>query len=170
VAAAVDVPPTANPTLVASADPEPQAARPRPQPVERRASTSDRSRKPTRKETALAGRSLIAEAAPASAVPTTGAAAVVRVAAGESGPTGGRQIKGTLLVESDPQGAEVSINGVVQGRTPLVIRDLGAGSRVVRLELPGYERWSWAVAVVANKRTPLTVKLRPESRGAGNPD
>ena len=66
VAAAVDVPPTANPTLVASADPEPQAARPRPQPVERRASTSDRSRKPTRKETALAGRSLIAEAAPAS--------------------------------------------------------------------------------------------------------
>ncbi len=169
VAAAVDVPPTANPTLVASADPEPQAARPRPQPVERRASTSDRSRKPTRKETALAGRSLIAEAAPASAVPTTGAAAVVRVAAGESVPTGGRQIKGTLFVESDPQGAEVSINGVVQGRTPLVIRDLGAGSRVVRLELPGYERWSWAVAVVANKRTPLTVKLRP-ARGAGNPD
>jgi hypothetical protein len=170
VAAAVDVPPTANPALVASADPEPQAARPRPQPVERRASTSDRSRKPTRKETALAGRSLIAEAAHARAVPTTGAAAVVRVAAGESVPTGGRQIKGTLLVESDPQGAEVSINGVVQGRTPLVIRDLGAGSRVVRLELPGYERWSWAVAVVANKRTPLTVKLRPESRGAGNPD
>ena len=199
VAAAVDVPPTANPTLVASAEPEPQAARPRPQPVERRASASDRSRKPTRKETALAGRSLIAEAAPAAAVPTTGAAAVpadegitsatlpdnglvrsasprrasaavVRVAAGESVPTSGRQIKGTLFVESDPQGAEVSINGVVQGRTPLVIRDLGAGSRVVRLELPGYERWSWAVAVVANKRTPLTVKLRPESRGVGNPD
>ena len=193
VAAAVDVPPTTNPTLVAAADPEPQAARPRPQPVEGRASASDRSRKPTGKETALAGRSLIADAAPAAAVPTTGAAvvpgdevitsgtlpddglvrsasprrasaAVVRVAAGESVPTGGRQIKGSLLVESDPQGAEVSINGVAQGRTPLVIRDLGAGSRVVRLELPGYERWSWAVAVVANKRTPLTVKLRPESR------
>jgi hypothetical protein len=198
-AAAVGVPPTANPTLVASADPETQAARPRPQPVERRASTSDRSRKPTPKETALAGRSRIAEAAPPAAVPTTGAAAVpadevitsatlpdnglvrsasprrasaavVRVAAGESVPAGGRQIKGTLLVESDPEGAEVSINGVVQGRTPLVIRDLGAGSRVVRLELAGYERWSWAVAVVANKRTPVTVKLRPESRGAGNPD
>ena len=164
VAAAVDVPPTANPTLVASADPEAQAARPGAQPGERRASASDKSRKPTGKETALAGRSLIADAAPAAAVPTTGAAAVVRVAAGESVPTGGRQIKGTLLVESDPQGAEVSINGVAQGRTPLVIRDLGAGSRVVRLELPGYERWSWAVAVVANKRTPLTVKLRPESR------
>ena len=105
-----------------------------------------------------------------SASPRRASAAVVRVADGESVPTVGRQIKGTLLVKSDPQGAEVSINGVVQGRTPLVIRDLGAGSRVVRLELPGYERWSWAVAVVANKRTPLTVKLRPESRGVGNPD
>jgi hypothetical protein len=36
----------------------------------------------------------------------------------------------------DPEGAEVSINGVVRAM-PLVIRDLGAGSRVVRLELPG---------------------------------
>jgi hypothetical protein len=82
----------------------------------------------------------------------------------------GKRIKGTLLVKSDPQGAEVSINGVVHGRTPLMIRDLGVGSRVVRLELAGYERWSWAVSVVANKRTPLNVKLRPDSRGVGKPD
>jgi PEGA domain len=79
-----------------------------------------------------------------------------------------RRVKGTLLVKSDPQGAEVSINGVVHGRTPLMIRDLGAGSRVVRLDLPGYERWSWAVAVVANKRTPVTVKLQPELRRASS--
>jgi PEGA domain len=198
VTAAVDVPPTAKPTLVASADPEPQAVRPRPQPVERRTLASDRSQKSARKDTALARPGRNAQGAPAPAVATTGAAvpgdevitsatlpdnglvrsaatrpvpaAVVRVVDGGSVPTVGRRIKGTLLVKSDPQGAEVSINGVVQGRTPLVIRDLGAGSRVVRLELPGYERWSWAVAVVANKRTPVTVKLRPESRGVGNPD
>jgi hypothetical protein len=102
--------------------------------------------------------------------------AVVRAADGgtdsaASNPAGVRgRVKGTLLVKSDPQGAEVSINGIVHGRTPLMIRDLGAGSRVVRLELPGYERWSWAVAVVANKRTPVNVKLRPESRGVSNPD
>jgi hypothetical protein len=102
--------------------------------------------------------------------------AVVRAADGGtdsagSNPAGVRgRVKGTLLVKSDPQGAEVSINGIVHGRTPLMIRDLGAGSRVVRLELPGYERWSWAVAVVANKRTPVNVKLRPESRGVSNPN
>ena len=71
-------------------------------------------------------------------------------------------VTGALLVKSEPQGAEVSINGVSHGRTPLVIRDLYAGSRVVRLDLAGYERWSWAVAVVANRRTPVTVKLQPE--------
>ena len=76
------------------------------------------------------------------------------------------KVRGALLVKSEPQGAEVSINGVVHGRTPLVIRDLGAGSRVVRLDLAGYERWSWAIAVVANRRTPVTVKLQPELRGA----
>jgi hypothetical protein len=72
------------------------------------------------------------------------------------------RVSGALLVRSEPKGAQVSINGVVHGRTPLVIRGLDAGSRVVRLDLPGYERWSWAVGVVANKQTPVTVKLQPE--------
>jgi hypothetical protein len=94
-----------------------------------------------------------------------GAGSAVTVSAAES-----RRVKGALLVRSEPQGAEVSINGVVHGRTPLMIRDLGAGSRVLRLDLPGYKRWSWAVAVVANKRTPVTVKLQPELRGVSNPD
>ena len=51
-----------------------------------------------------------------------------------------------------------------------MIRDLGAGSRVLRLDLPGYERWSWAVAVVGNKRTPVPVKLQPESRRTSSLD
>lgn len=73
-------------------------------------------------------------------------------------------VVGTLVVTSEPAGAEVSINGVSHGRTPLRIPGLAAGSRVVRLELPGYERWSWAVRVVANRQTPLVVKLQPEGR------
>jgi hypothetical protein len=71
---------------------------------------------------------------------------------------------GTLLVDSKPSGAEVWINGVPHGRTPLKVSALPVGSRVIRLELPGYERWSWAVNVVANQRTPLRVKLQPERR------
>ena len=71
---------------------------------------------------------------------------------------------GTLLVDSKPSGAEVSINGISYGRTPLMVSALPAGSRVIRLELPGYERWTWAVNIVANKRTPLGVRLQPERR------
>jgi hypothetical protein len=71
---------------------------------------------------------------------------------------------GTLLVNSEPSGAEVLINGIPHGRTPLRVSALPAGSRVIRLELPGYDRWSWAVNIAANKRTPLRVKLQPERR------
>jgi hypothetical protein len=81
-----------------------------------------------------------------------------------------QQGKGSLLVRSDPQGAQVSVNGIVQGRTPLVVRDLDAGSRVVRVELPGYQRWSWAVAIAAERQTPVTVKLQPESRAGSRND
>ena len=111
--------------------------------------------------------------APRPAVPRRPDVVVVRAVEGEglSGSAApGTRVKGTLVVKSDPQGAEVSINGVVHGRTPLMIRDLGAGSRVLRLDLPGYERWSWAVAVVGNKRTPVTVKLQPESRRTSSLD
>jgi PEGA domain-containing protein len=71
---------------------------------------------------------------------------------------------GTLLVNSEPSGAEVLINGIPHGRTPLRVSALPVGSRVIRLELPGYDRWSWAVNIAANKRTPLRVKLQPERR------
>jgi hypothetical protein len=111
-----------------------------------------------------------APAAPAPAAARRPEVMVVRATDIESAssrtPVSKRGVRGTLLVKTDPQGVEVSINGVVHGRTPLMIRDLGAGSRVVRLDLPGYERWSWAVGVVANKQTPVIVKLRPEARRA----
>lgn len=69
---------------------------------------------------------------------------------------------GTLLVNSEPSGAEVLINGIPHGRTPLSVSALPVGSRVIRLELAGYDRWSWAVNITADKRTPLQVKLQPE--------
>jgi hypothetical protein len=68
---------------------------------------------------------------------------------------------GSLVVTSEPQGADVSVDGVPQGQTPLAITNLNIGSRVVRLDLPGHQRWSWAVSVVANRRTPIAVRLLP---------
>jgi hypothetical protein len=76
---------------------------------------------------------------------------------------------GSLMVTSDPEGADVSVDGVPQGRTPLAIAKLNIGSRVVRVELPGHQRWSWAVSVVANRRTPIAVRLLPETHANAVP-
>jgi hypothetical protein len=67
---------------------------------------------------------------------------------------------GSLAVDSAPKGARVLINGVPVGTTPLLLMDVPVGSRVVRLELDGYERWSSAVRVVANQRVLTSVDLQ----------
>jgi hypothetical protein len=61
--------------------------------------------------------------------------------------------RGTLVIESDPPGAEVTVSGRPVGSTPLVLKDLPVGSCVVRVEADGYELWSTAARVVANQRT-----------------
>ena len=71
--------------------------------------------------------------------------------------------RGSLAVNSAPKGATVLVNGVPVGTTPLLLKDLPVGSRVVRLELDGYERWSSAVRVVANQRVLTSVDLQPSS-------
>jgi hypothetical protein len=69
--------------------------------------------------------------------------------------------RGSLAVNSAPKGARVLVNGVAVGTTPLLLKGLPVGSRVVRLELDGYARWSSAVRVVANQRVLTSVYLQP---------
>ena len=66
---------------------------------------------------------------------------------------------GTLAVNSEPQGARVSIDGESAGVTPLVVTRVKAGSRVVRVTTDGYQPWSSAVRVVANQRNVATARL-----------
>ena len=76
--------------------------------------------------------------------------------------------RGTLLIGSQPAGARVSVDGVVRGRSPVSIGRLEAGSHVVRVDMPGYRRWGWAVHVVANQRTRIDVQLVPATGDAGD--
>jgi hypothetical protein len=66
---------------------------------------------------------------------------------------------GTLALNSEPQGARVSIDGESVGVTPLVVTRVKAGSRVVRVTTDGYQPWSSAVRVVANQRSVATARL-----------
>jgi PEGA domain/Sigma-54 interaction domain len=71
---------------------------------------------------------------------------------------------GTLALDSKPSGARVSINGKTVGVTPIVVRSLPAGSRVVRVTTEGYQPWSSAVRIVANQRNLVTATLDPVLR------
>ena len=69
---------------------------------------------------------------------------------------------GSLAVNSSPEGAQVFVNGVSVGTTPLLLQDLPVGSRAVRVEREGHERWSSTVRIIADERTVVTVELQPK--------
>jgi hypothetical protein len=71
---------------------------------------------------------------------------------------------GTVSVDSRPAGASVTIDGRRAGTTPLSVGDLAAGSHVILIELNGYERWSAAVRVVANRTISVKPILQPVRR------
>jgi hypothetical protein len=70
---------------------------------------------------------------------------------------------GSLAVSSSPPGAQVFVNGVPVGLTPLLLSSMPVGSRAVRVELDGHRRWSSAVRIVADERTRVEAKLLPSS-------
>ena len=50
--------------------------------------------------------------------------------------------KGTISVKSIPSGAEVSLDGVFKGYTPIPLQGVSAGGHLLELRLQGYKRWS----------------------------
>ena len=68
------------------------------------------------------------------------------------------RFRGTLAIDSVTKGARVFVNGEPVGVTPLVLRNLPAGSRAVRVEAPGYQTWSASVQVTANQQTRVMAK------------
>jgi hypothetical protein len=73
----------------------------------------------------------------------------------------GQQFVGVLAIESVPTGAAVFINQQHVGDTPLQMTRLRAGSHVIRIEHKGYERWTTAVLVPADKQTSVRATLQP---------
>ena len=68
---------------------------------------------------------------------------------------------GSLSIASVPPGASVSINGKAAGVTPLRLQRQRTGSLAVQVAEEGFERWSAAVHVSADRLTEVTAKLRP---------
>ncbi|MFN3699613.1 MAG: PEGA domain-containing protein, partial [Dictyoglomus sp.] len=67
----------------------------------------------------------------------------------------------TLNIFSTPSSAEVYINGIYKGKTPISITDLSSGSYNVKLVLSGYEEYSATVYLAPGDVKQLNVSLKP---------
>jgi serine/threonine protein kinase len=65
----------------------------------------------------------------------------------------------SMEVVSRPSGAQVFIDGRVVGRTPLVVSEVTPGDHVVRIALPGHQRWTTTVNVGAGSRARVAASL-----------
>jgi serine/threonine protein kinase len=66
----------------------------------------------------------------------------------------------SLKVESVPAGAQVSVNGLPRGNTPITL-GLPAGKHHIRLTLSGYINWETEIQLKEEGETPLRVQLKP---------
>lgn len=73
----------------------------------------------------------------------------------------GEKIKaGFLRIDSDPLDAQIFIDGIFKGKTPVRL-EIPAGVHEVRLVLPNYYDWEAQVNLKAEEETPLMIKLVP---------
>ncbi|MBO7683435.1 MAG: PEGA domain-containing protein [Kiritimatiellae bacterium] len=67
---------------------------------------------------------------------------------------------GVVSVASDPPGAEVTVNGVERGRTPLEVSGVPKGRAVVKFRLEGFEDETRELAINAGDRQTLQVAMK----------
>lgn len=68
---------------------------------------------------------------------------------------------GTISISSEPSGAEVFVNGVPRGVTPLVVGDVPKGRAVVKFRLAGFYEEVRELSLKAGDRQNLPILLRP---------
>lgn len=83
------------------------------------------------------------------------------------------KVQADLNVTTIPQGADVSVDGKLEGKSPIVVK-LPSGRRSVRISLDGYQEWTDVVLLEDGKETPLEVTLKemvrePELIVSSNP-
>ncbi|MBI2674926.1 MAG: PEGA domain-containing protein [Candidatus Aenigmarchaeota archaeon] len=82
-----------------------------------------------------------------------------------SSPSGGRA---ALSVTSDPSNADVYVDDVLRGQTPIRIDRLGRGTHSVRVAKEGYGEYRTRVSLREGRTLPIHARLRPAA-GSPNP-
>lgn len=66
---------------------------------------------------------------------------------------------GSLLVDSRPVGATVTVDGRSIGVTPVTLEDLSPGEHRVVLQIPGFNLWATTAQITAGNRTRVAASL-----------
>jgi hypothetical protein len=80
------------------------------------------------------------------------------LSAGCSSPAA-EQPAGTLIVLSEPSGAEVYFDNEYRGTSPVTVRGVAAGTHHLELRMPGMERWDSSVSIVPAEPVTVTAVL-----------
>jgi hypothetical protein len=68
---------------------------------------------------------------------------------------------GSLQVASRPSGAQVFVDDNLIGTTPLLLSNVAAGPRSLRIELSGYKIWMRSVLIEPSARSRVSASLEP---------
>lgn len=70
------------------------------------------------------------------------------------------RVRGSIIVASEPAGAEVSMDGKVRGVTPLTLERVDAGEHAVRVALDGFHPVQEQVRIAGREAVPFRVTLQ----------
>ena len=68
---------------------------------------------------------------------------------------------GSLQVTSQPSGAQVFVDDDLIGTAPLLLSNIAAGSRRLRVELSGYKTWTTSIQIEPSARLRVSANLEP---------
>ncbi len=71
---------------------------------------------------------------------------------------------GSLVIESQPPGAAITVNGMARGKTPLTIGAIPAGTYTVAMALQKFQPVSMTVTVSAGERSRAALTLMSANR------
>jgi hypothetical protein len=74
-------------------------------------------------------------------------------------------LAGSLSVKTEPAGAQVYLDGIRQGTSPVTVPDLPTGSHTLRLEREGYQNLTVPVSINDGKVTSFSTTLVPAAGG-----
>jgi hypothetical protein len=72
------------------------------------------------------------------------------------------QSYGSISVNSNPKGAEIYLDDVFEGLTPLKLDNIDLGQRGIKIVMSGYQEWTSYISILPSQTTKVSADLMPQ--------